>query len=198
MKTATKILLVVVGFLLLIDICLHGLLSIQVHPFFREATASITNSISGKPLLILMGHSNSVDSAEDIIMIHRDKEWEPLWAEYDFDHVGKPNMESYFFQGKDVFDITLSSNRPPKYGVYFRGAAKSVTWWLDRGGNGSFTERIFYDTNGVFFKHEIWYNESWQPVDRRNEKNGIVINSQWLQLMFDTNGSWIIKPATNQ
>jgi hypothetical protein len=118
----------------------------------------------------------------------------PLWTESALGH-GK--MESYYFRGKDVFDITLSSNRPPKYSVYFRGLGKSETWWLDRSGNGSFTERIFYDTNGDFAKHEIWYKESWQTVDRRNGKNGILMNGQWHQLALDTNG-WTIETVTNR
>jgi hypothetical protein len=63
---------------------------------------------------------------------------QPLWTEWDFSHKGKPEMENYFFQGKDVFDITLSSNRPPRYTVFFPGPEKSGTWWLDRGGAKSF------------------------------------------------------------
>jgi hypothetical protein len=110
-----------------------------------------------------------------------------------FSQGGKPIMENYFFHGKDVFDITLSSNRSPRYSVYFREPDKSVTWWLDRGGSGSFTERIFYDTNGDFSRHEVWYDQTWSPVDRRSEKNGIGINRQWHQLAFDTNGMWTIR-----
>jgi hypothetical protein len=197
MKTATKVLLIIVGLLLLIDICLHGLLSIQVRPFFRGATVSITNSISGKPLLILMGHSNSVDSAEDMIMIRKDKEWEPLWAEWDFNHDAKPDVITYFFQGKDTFHITFFTNHPPSYSVYLRGAAKSLTWWIARRGVG-FDERIFYDTNGNFSKRQICYNDTWQTVDRRDGTNGIVIDGQWRRLAFDTNGMWTTEMKTNQ
>jgi hypothetical protein len=118
---------------------------------------------------------------------------QPIWTKFDF---GNGVNESYYFRGHDVFDVTLSSNRPPKYGVFFRGTGKSVAWWLDRGGNGSFTERIFYDTNGVFFRHEIWYNEAWHLVDRRNETNGIVIDGQWHQLLFDTNHNWTIEAVS--
>ncbi len=59
-------------------------------------------------------------------------------------------------------------------------------------------ERIFYDTNGDFSKHEIWYNQSWQTIDRRNETNGIVINGQWFCLKFDTNGAWTIDSTNSQ
>jgi hypothetical protein len=104
-------------------------------------------------------------------------------------------METYYFRGKDVFDIALSSNRPPKYGVYFYGPGKSSTTWLDRRGIGSFTERIFYDTNGDFSKHEVCVDNTWQPVVRRNGKNGLVIDGRWHQLVFDANGALTIEGA---
>jgi hypothetical protein len=117
----------------------------------------------------------------------------PIWTEWDIKNTEKPNQESFYFQGKDVFDITLKSNRPPVFSVYFRGAGKSVTWWLNAGGAEFFSERIYYDTNGDFSREEIWYENSWHPVDRLNAHNGIVINGQWHQLTFDTNGMWTIE-----
>jgi hypothetical protein len=97
------------------------------------------------------------------------------------------------------FDITLSSNKPPKYSVFFGGPGKSVTWWLDRLGSGSFTERIYYDKNGVPSKHEVWYDDAWHLVDRRDGTNGMVIDEQWRQLAIGTNQTWTIKPpSTNQ
>jgi len=190
---ATKISLFVVGLLLLADICLR----IHYHSIFPGTTASVVNSISGKALFVTLDHSNSVDWAADTVVIRRDNFSEPLWAEWDFNHDGKPDEITYFFQGKETFDVSFSSNRPPKYSVYFRGAGKSSTWWTDRSGNGSFTERIFYDTNGNPAKHEVWYNERWQTVDRRNDTNGIIINGHWLRLGFDTDGAWTIRTATN-
>src|SRR5208282_940342 len=106
---------------------------------------------------------------------------QPIWTKFDFSN---GVMESYYFRGKDTFDVTLSSNQPPKYAVYFRGSGKSVTWWLDRPGIGSFTERIFYDTNGDFSKYEVWLDNTWQLVDRRDGTNGLVINGQWHRLAF--------------
>jgi hypothetical protein len=117
---------------------------------------------------------------------------QPIWTKFD---IGHDVMESYYFKGHDVFDVTLSSNRPPSYGVYFRGADKSVTWWLDRG-LGNFTERIYYNTNGDFYKREIWYKQAWHLVDRRNGGNGIIIDGQWHPLAFDTNRNWIIKDVS--
>ena len=144
---------------------------------------------AGKQFKIEMLHTNGVSG----IGIFEGKTEQPLWIEWDFNSDGKAKQENYFFQGKDVFDVTLSSNHAPKYSVYFRGPGKSATWWIDDWGNGSFTDRIYYDTNGNFYNREVWYKEAWNTVDRRNERNGIVINGQWHQLALDTNGLWTTK-----
>src|SRR5665213_56515 len=123
------------------------------------------------------------------------KTGQPIWTR--FNENGEPFIENYFFRGKDVFDVTLKSNRPPVFNVYFRGLSNSVTRWLNAGGGDTFTERIFYDTNGRFLSNEVWYNQAWHTVDRRNNKNGIIINEQWHQLAFDTNGMWTIEAPTN-
>src|SRR2546429_1306584 len=86
-------------------------------------------------------HTNDMSG----IGIFEVKTGQPLWKE--FSQYGIPVLENHFFRGKDVFDITLKSNRPPVFSVYFRGPGKSVTWWLNAGGCESFNERIFYDTN---------------------------------------------------
>ncbi len=147
------------------------------HPEFRAAD---------KQFKMYVLHTNGVSG----VGIFERKTEQPLWVEWDFNNDGKADQENYYFQGKDVFDVTLSSNHPPKFSVYFRGPGKSATWWIDDGGNGSFTERIYYNTNGNFYRREVWYNEAWQVVDRRNEKNGIVINGAWRRLHLDTNGMW--------
>lgn len=118
-----------------------------------------------------------------------------IWTRFTVD--GEPVIENYFFRGKDVFDVILSTNHSPKYSVYFHGPGKSVTWWVDDFGSGSFTDRIFYGTNGNFYKREIWYDQGWHTVDRRNEKNGIVVNGQWHQLGFDTNRMWTLAAPTS-
>jgi hypothetical protein len=137
-------------------------------------------------------HTNDVSG----LSINDAKTGQPIWTKFGFGHDSNSIMESYYFQGKDAFDVTLSSNRPPRFGVYFRGPGKSVTWWLDRPGIGSFTERIYYGTNGDFSKHEVWFDNTWQLVDRRDEKNGLVIDGQWHQLTFDTNRAWTIETAS--
>lgn len=129
-------------------------------------------------------HTNGISG----IGLFETKSDQPVWTRYTED--GKPVIENHFFDGKDVFDIILSTNHPPKYNVYFRGAGKSVTWWMDDAGSGCFTERIYYNTNGDFYKREVWYKEAWHAVNRRNERNGILINGQWHQLALDTNGLW--------
>jgi hypothetical protein len=123
---------------------------------------------------------------------------QPLWVKWDFLDAKKSTLETYYFQGHDVFDVSSSSNHPPRYSATIIGAGKSQVWWLDRGGSGSFTERVFYDTNAILSKQEVWYDNKCQLVDRRNGKNGIVISGQWRQLAFDTTGGWITSFPTNR
>jgi hypothetical protein len=118
---------------------------------------------------------------------------QPIWTKFDFSN---GVMESYYFRGKDTFDVTLSSNRPPRYGVFFRGPGKSVTWWLDDAGSGFFTDRIYYNTNGDFSKREVWYKEAWRLVDRRDGKNGLIIDGRWHQLARGTNETWTIEAVS--
>ena len=42
---------------------------------------------------------------------------EPLWTRYSLK--GRRVVENHYFQGRDVFDITLISNRPPVYYAFF-------------------------------------------------------------------------------
>ena len=118
----------------------------------------------------------------------------PIFVRWDVGQHGDSVLEEHYFEGHDVLDITLSSNKPPKYSVFFGGPGKSVTWWLDRLGSGSFTERIFYDTNGAPSKHEVWYDDKWQLVERRDGTNGLVINGDWHSFaVTDTNKTWTLQ-----
>lgn len=180
MKIALKTFLLVFGVLLVLaDV------SLRVWAWHYN----VSYRAAAKKFRVEALHTNGVSG----IGIFEVKTEQPLWTKFDFSNGVN---ESYYLRGHDVFDVTLSSNRPPKYSVFFRGTGKSVTWWLDRGGSGSFTERIFYDTNGVFFRHEIWFNEAWHLVDRRSGTNGIVFNGQWHQLAFDTNSNWTIEAVS--
>jgi hypothetical protein len=193
MKTAKVILLAVVGLLLLADISLR----IRDHSSFSNSTASITNSIFGGPLSVMLVHSNSVDAAWDTIVMQKDKSWQPLWAEWDFGHGGR--SISYFFQGKIVLNIHTATDQKPGYEFVSRnGEGETQVHWWDRKDSGIFTEKISYNTNGDLSKYEVWYDEAWHIVDRRNGTNGIVINGQWLHLKFDTNGIPMMDTKTNQ
>jgi hypothetical protein len=77
------------------------------------------------------------------------KSGNPIWAKWILDDGENADIEDYYFKGKHVFDMYSITNRPWIYNVYFRGPGKSVTWWRNRGGAETFTERAFYDTNGV-------------------------------------------------
>jgi len=145
-----------------------------------------------KQIRVVAIHTNDVDGLEVIDI----KSGKPLWVEWHSDHDKEPDAISYYFQGKDVFYVHLKEGRFPSYEAHFVGAQKSVTQWTDRGGSGSFTERLFYNTNGVLSQHDVWYNQAWNSVDGRNEKIGIVINGGWHHLEFDTNGMWTIKTPT--
>src|SRR5277367_6488727 len=114
MKTAKVILLAVIGLLLLADIS------------WRILTWNANAEIRAlaKQFKIEALHTNDMSG----IGIFKAKTEQPIWTEFSQD--GTPVIETYYFHGKDVFDITLSSNRPPKYSVWFRNSDKSVTWWL--------------------------------------------------------------------
>jgi hypothetical protein len=66
----------------------------------------------------------------------------PLPMEGSFRDDGKPDLLRFYYRGQEVFDLNLSSNGSPRYIAYFYGPGRSVTWWVDRGGSGSFTERV--------------------------------------------------------
>jgi hypothetical protein len=176
MKSLKYILLIVCVLLLVLDVSWH----IWTWHYYAKRIAVLKN------FGVEYMHTNGMSG----IGIFEVKTEQPLWTQYNFSN---DVMESYYLQGHDVFDILLRSSRPPKYSVFFRGPGKSETWWLDRGGSGSFTERTFYDTNGILSRNEVLYDNTWYRVDRRNEKNGLVINGQWHQLIFDTNRNWTIE-----
>jgi hypothetical protein len=144
---------------------------------------------AGKQFRVEVLHTNDMDG----IGLFDAKTREPLWTRYSLK--GQRVVENHYFQGRDVFDVTLISNRPPVYYAFFYGPGKSFTWWLNAGGADTFTQRMFYDANGDPSGSEVWYNRAWNPVDRRDGKNGIIVAGQWRRLGFDTNGMWTIDPV---
>ncbi|HEY4416952.1 MAG TPA: hypothetical protein VGO57_14780 [Verrucomicrobiae bacterium] len=113
-----------------------------------------------------------------------------LLINWDFGDGEQPGEVSYFFAGTNILNVYLKNNRAPRYRFIFHGLEKSEIWWLNEGGASSFTERVTYNTNGDRSNFEIWYENGWYPVDRRNGHNGIIINGQWRPLAFDANGMY--------
>jgi len=130
------------------------------------------------------------------VVFYEVKTKQPIWSR--FRQEGGKVTETSFYQGKEVFEIFVRSNRPPKYGVYFRGDGNSAMWWVDRGGSGSFTERVTYDTEGVPRRHEVWYDDAWHRVERRDEMNGVIMNGEWRRLRLGTNGVWTIETPVRE
>ncbi|HTV42110.1 MAG TPA: hypothetical protein VMF08_16185 [Candidatus Sulfotelmatobacter sp.] len=90
-----------------------------------------------------------------------------------------PAEIDYCFRGTNVLEIFNAPGRLPLYQFEFHGRGKSQVWWLNLGGGSFFTRRVSYDTNGELSNDELWYDQAWHSVDRRNGTNGIVINGQW-------------------
>lgn len=177
----------ILGLLLLIDCFWYGF------AWYTRWYENANLRSAAKQIRVVAIHTNDLDGVEIMDI----KSSQPLWVEWRSDHDKEPVAISYFFHGKDVFNVHLKEGRVPRYEVHFYGPQKSVTWWTDRGGSGSFTERIFYDTNGDFSRHEVWYDQAWHTAERRNEHDGIVVEGQWRQLAFDTNGMWTTETSAN-
>jgi hypothetical protein len=116
-----------------------------------------------------------------------------IWVEYDSDNDGKPDSINYFFQGRVAFNVFLSSNGPPEYGMNFYGPGKSETTWLDKG-SGLFVERIHYDSNAAFSGFDLWYKEAWHPMVTNNGHRVVEVDGQYFRMTL-TNGIWV--PRTN-
>jgi hypothetical protein len=129
---------------------------------------------------------------------YRHKNRQTVWVRWNPNDTDGKVIENYYFQGQSIFSIYHTNNSPLIYNVYFRGHGKSFTWWLNTGGANTFTTRTYYDTNGDSSKFEAWYDESWQTVYRRKDRNGIFVNEQWYPLAFDTSGMWTTEIKTNQ
>lgn len=152
------------------------------HP---QAVCSTTTSITGRPFMLMADHRSNVDA----ISIRKDKTWEAVYVEMDLNNDRQPDQVLHYFNGKDVFNVNLQPGQPPKFDVYFYGPGKSVTWWLDRGGAGAFTDRIFYDTTGNLTRHEVLLGPTWRALEKRAQQNGVVIDGQWTPVQL-TNGNW--------
>lgn len=101
----------------------------------------------------------------DAVSIRKGETWETVWAQWDFDFDGRPDAASYFFAGRPVMNFNYLEGQSPQCEVYFYGAGRSYARWLDRGGTGAFTERIFYDGNGKPGRREVLQGQTWHAVE---------------------------------
>jgi len=126
------------------------------HP--RMICSSIT-SISGQPFTLMANHKANVDA----VSIRKEDDWKPIWAEWDFNGDHKVDEMSFYHADRTVMNINTAGGRP-KYVVFFYGPGKSMTWWEDREGAGTFTDRWFYDETGKLVRHEVLSGQTWQPA----------------------------------
>ena len=174
MKKINGILLYIVTLLVLAD------LSWRVLDWSDDANGRT----SGLHVNVIGIHTNDADGVE----IVESKTGKPLWIEWQDKADKTPEEFSYFFQGTKVLNVYLRKSQPPLYRFIFHGPGKSEQWWLNLGGEPTFTGRVSYDTNGDLSDFDVWLNESWHAVERRNGHNGVIINGEWQQLSADTNG----------
>jgi hypothetical protein len=163
----------------------------DIYPAAKQFKVVVVHTNDVSPWPYLSGDASAVGIVDV-------KTGKPVWVKWDTQDAGNRDIQSCFFRGEHVFDLYWTTNRPLVYGVYFHGPGKSLTWWQNRGGAGIFTQRTHYDTNGDLSLNEAWYDEAWHPIVRRNKSNGIVLNGQWHQLAFDTNGMWTTEATNNQ
>jgi len=116
---------------------------------------------------------------------------EPVWTRLSFAQNGSETI-TYYFQGKSVMDVHLTSSKSQRRDVLFYDANGQLKlMWGDRSGLGLFTDRVFYDRDKQ--RPEVWFGEKWQPVVERSGLRGLVLNGNWQQLRF-TNNIWVALP----
>jgi hypothetical protein len=122
------------------------------------------------------------NGSEGVVIVDRASR-RPVWSDFllpDKQAQATNEMVSFWFDGRDVMDINLGPGRPPRRGVMFYDTdGKMKTMWADRGGNGTFDERVFY---GDQAREEVWFNDSWHTVIRRDGKRGAILNGKWCEI----------------
>ncbi len=126
------------------------------------------------------------------LMIIDKRTGDPIWARWDLDGDAKPDTFSYFFQGKDVMDIHVRAGMLPRREVIFYDENnRAKISWIDRSGQGLFTERVFYGPDTP--RLEVWYKEGWRGTTKRGSHRGIELDGVWFPLQI-TNGEWTVAP----
>jgi hypothetical protein len=129
-----------------------------LHP---RPICTTSTSINGRPILIMGNHHDNMDA----VSLRKSETWETIWAQWDFDFDGQPDATSYFFAGRPVMNFNYKAGHTPQCEVYFYGVGRSYARWLDRGGAGAFTERIYYDERGNPARHEFLEGQTWRTVE---------------------------------
>jgi hypothetical protein len=124
--------------------------------------------------------------------ILEDPDGRPIRAETDFDGDGKTDACTYFFRGKDVLMLGLDKEgRVTGSAVtYYDEERNPKIMWVDRTGSGNFTDRVVYEDKKP--RKEIWLRDAWWAIERRDSKQGVVIDNQWLPVSY-TNGAWFVQ-----
>ena len=175
MRTPYGISWLVLGLCLLLALDIGWRIWSWSHPHAICVTAT---SIRGQPFMVMADHRSNVDA----ISLRKAETWEPVWAEWDFDQDGRADTASYFLEGRNIFNVNLQKDRPPRFDVYFYGPGKSVIWWLDRGNGSAFTDRITYDAEGKQVRHEVLLGQTWRMVETRGQERGVMMDGKWMPL----------------
>ncbi len=124
------------------------------------AWSSEDRSALGKRFVVTPIHTNNW-SGIGIVDVEAN---EPIWIEWNLEHLGLGRKISYCFEGKPVMELYFRTNRPFRRDVIYYGADGHRTLLLtDRTDSGMFTDRVFYE-NGTH-RWQVWHEEAWRPSE---------------------------------
>lgn len=156
----------------------------------RSHVAEATDASAAKPRFFLFPFTTNGLRAEGLID-QSNRQFVRL--ELFETNEGKPSCVTFWYHGRDVFELHFVSNHPPVRVVpYFDDTNHLEVNYFDRGGFGHFAERLTYESGGE--KVEVLYGAGWHELERRDGQRGIVLDGRWTPMTF-TNGVWAPKPG---